>query len=150
MTTEQYITLHEAAKLLGKSRATVYRYIQEAKLEPLYKPAFPRTPYFREEAIRQLLIPGRRESSITIPLQSRAKERDDRSCVLCGFDWYVQGHHIIPLDQGGPDTLENLITLCKGCHKSIHNSGWSVMKKAKRHGTLAIALWLRERMGFPA
>ena len=46
MNTEHYITLHEAAKILGKSRATVYRYIQEAKLDPLYKPSFPRTPYF--------------------------------------------------------------------------------------------------------
>jgi hypothetical protein len=146
MNTQRYITLHEAAKILGKSRATVYRYIQEAKLEPLYKPSFPRTPYFEEEGIRRLLIPGPRTSPIDIPLQEAARERDGKRCAICGFDWRVQGHHIIPLDQGGPDTLDNIITLCKGCHKSVHNSGWSVLKKAKKHGTLSIALWLRSQL----
>lgn len=148
MKTEHYIRLAEAARILGKSRATVYRFIQEAKLVPLYKPSFPRTLYFKESEVRQLLIPGKREDAWNNKLLKAATRRDHGSCALCGGTWRAAAHHVVPLDQGGADTLENLITLCKGCHKSIHNSGWSALKKAKRHGTLSIALWLREQMGF--
>jgi 5-methylcytosine-specific restriction endonuclease McrA len=32
----------------------------------------------------------------------------------------LQAHHIVPRHRGGPDDLENLITLCTKCHKRIH------------------------------
>jgi len=29
-------------------------------------------------------------------------------------------HHIIPLADGGPDTLENVAALCPNCHRKMH------------------------------
>lgn len=33
---------------------------------------------------------------------------------------YLEVHHIIPLSQGGLDSLENVISLCPNCHRQIH------------------------------
>jgi 5-methylcytosine-specific restriction endonuclease McrA len=42
--------------------------------------------------------------------------RDGARCQVCGFDTLVEVHHIIPRRHGGPDTLDNLITLCPNHH----------------------------------
>lgn len=33
---------------------------------------------------------------------------------------YLEVHHIIPLSQGGLDSLENVVSLCPNCHREIH------------------------------
>ena len=35
-------------------------------------------------------------------------------------DGNLNVHHIKPVSEGGGDEPENLITLCKNCHKEIH------------------------------
>ena len=47
---------------------------------------------------------------------SRQVVARDRACVRCGGTHYLNAHHVIPRAQGGPDTLENLVTLCASCH----------------------------------
>jgi len=32
----------------------------------------------------------------------------------------LHAHHIVPLSDGGSDNQENLVTLCKECHKAVH------------------------------
>ena len=32
----------------------------------------------------------------------------------------LDAHHIVWKENGGKDTIENLITLCKGCHRKVH------------------------------
>lgn len=61
--------------------------------------------------------------------------RDKYTCQCCGelhalknsfgiylptTDGELDLHHIIPVEEGGGDEPENLITLCRGCHKKIH------------------------------
>jgi predicted restriction endonuclease len=45
-----------------------------------------------------------------------ALRRDGACCRICGFATLVEVHHIIPRRQRGPDTLDNLITLCPNHH----------------------------------
>ena len=33
---------------------------------------------------------------------------------------YLEVHHIIPLSQGGLDSLSNVISLCPNCHREVH------------------------------
>ncbi len=33
---------------------------------------------------------------------------------------YLETHHIIPLSQGGSDTIDNVIALCPNCHRKRH------------------------------
>jgi len=40
----------------------------------------------------------------------------------CGRTQWTETHHVIPRAQGGPDTLENLITLCGAHHRQLHQS----------------------------
>jgi len=37
-------------------------------------------------------------------------------CECCGSDRGLQVHHLIPVACGGPDTYDNLRTLCERCH----------------------------------
>lgn len=61
-------------------------------------------------------------------------ERDKFTCQDCGKkdeldkykgweksgDTILEIHHIKPKNAGGTSELDNLITLCKGCHSRIH------------------------------
>src|SRR5215470_19796712 len=47
--------------------------------------------------------------------------RDGYTCQQCGKHGVrVEAHHIVHREHGGKDTLTNLLTLCEGCHKKVH------------------------------
>lgn len=54
--------------------------------------------------------------------RTRAVERDDRQCVICGEGDRIEVHHITPFRKFGVENeaeankLDNLITLCPDCH----------------------------------
>ena len=45
--------------------------------------------------------------------------RRDGACVQCGSPHYLNAHHVIPRAEGGPDTPENLVSLCASCHSRL-------------------------------
>lgn len=52
--------------------------------------------------------------------------RDGNKCRCCGTggpQWagVLVYHHLIPVYAGGPDTVENGLTLCVNCHLTLHN-----------------------------
>ena len=55
----------------------------------------------------------------TSKLRVLVLENDDYTCQKCGKvgDSRLHIHHIHKRVEGGLDTLDNLITLCPGCHK---------------------------------
>ena len=69
------------------------------------------------------------------PYSLRILFRDNFTCQDCGafhayknkYGMYVpidddglEVHHILPVSHGGGDEPENLVTLCKNCHKARH------------------------------
>lgn len=67
------------------------------------------------------------------PLDANLKKavlaRDKFTCQCCGTggeQWLsvLVCHHIIQVSQGGPDTMENLVTLCNNCHVTLHTYAW--------------------------
>ena len=36
---------------------------------------------------------------------------------------FLEAHHVVPLAQGGPDTVENTVAVCPNCHRALHLSG---------------------------
>ena len=65
--------------------------------------------------------------------QSRreALKRDDEECQLCGVsdeqhvaenNETLHAHHIIPRENGGSDSTENLLIVCSGCHQTLENA----------------------------
>ena len=56
--------------------------------------------------------------------------RDGYTCQHCGAQSVrLEAHHIVFREQGGKDTLTNLLTLCEACHKKVHKG------KVKLEGT---------------
>jgi hypothetical protein len=56
---------------------------------------------------------------------------DETICQVCGRGTDVDRHHVVPRGMGGskdPAVLseENLISLCRSCHRNIHEGGWSL------------------------
>lgn len=48
--------------------------------------------------------------------------RDEYACTECGSGEKLECHHILPLCQGGDNSLDNLQTLCHKHHKAKHKS----------------------------
>ncbi len=48
--------------------------------------------------------------------------RDGYRCRAsgCGSAHFLDVHHVIPRERGGTNDRDNLITLCAGCHRMIH------------------------------
>ena len=62
-----------------------------------------------------------------------AKDRDDWRCRECGKAGVLEVHHIKHVRNGGLDDLDNLKTLCRGCHilkhrrtKSKAQTAWDI------------------------
>jgi hypothetical protein len=64
-----------------------------------------------------------------------APATDETICQICGHGTGVDRHHVVPRGMGGskdPVVLseENLISLCRSCHRNIHEGGWSLERSA--------------------
>lgn len=79
-------------------------------------------------AVPMGLDKSQKKEVIPPKLREKIEIRDNFTCQCCGLEdgygnthWEIPGklniHHIIP---NGEATLENLITLCKYCHNSVH------------------------------
>ena len=55
----------------------------------------------------------------TSTLKDKVKERDKWSCQICNSKNKLEVHHIIKVRHRGSSDLDNLITLCTSCHRSI-------------------------------
>lgn len=64
-------------------------------------------------------------------LSLKCKEQADYKCELCGYH-ALDAHHIIPLEEGGPNTLDNLICVCRSCHRQIHKGVYKFDENLKK------------------
>lgn len=64
-------------------------------------------------------------------VREKVLNRDSHECQFCGrtndehiekHDRGLEAHHIIPQKDGGSDTLDNLITVCRGCHRTLEST----------------------------
>jgi hypothetical protein len=139
---DEMMPMATVARVLGCSRATVYRLVTAGKLTPRYAAAKPRTPMFSAEEVASLREPLPKEAVLNVSLHKAVKRRDGGKCVICRETHRLFAHHVVPIEQGGPDTDENLVALCGGCHLSVHGFGVAMKRRAKMNGTLAVAEWL--------
>jgi 5-methylcytosine-specific restriction endonuclease McrA len=53
-------------------------------------------------------------------LRERVLRRDGWRCQFCGSRTNLEVHHQEFRSHSGEDSIDNLITLCSGCHSSLH------------------------------
>jgi hypothetical protein len=71
----------------------------------------------------QLSGGGKRMRATIAPrVRRRVLERDGYRCRMagCGSARHLEVHHRVPLVLGGSDDVENLLALCRGCHRWVH------------------------------
>jgi 5-methylcytosine-specific restriction endonuclease McrA len=59
---------------------------------------------------------AKQKKPIPASLRTAVFERDRYRCVRCGGHRKLCADHVIPESRGGPATLDNLQTLCRGCN----------------------------------
>lgn len=58
--------------------------------------------------------------------------RDNYTCQICGArNTRLEVHHIQFRSQGGSDSMDNLVTLCKECHGKVHSGELTFDKNVK-------------------
>jgi 5-methylcytosine-specific restriction endonuclease McrA len=63
--------------------------------------------------------------SLAPSLRESAFERDGYLCQWCRvLGGRLDPHHILPRGRGGSDTLLNLVSLHRQCHRYIHEHPW--------------------------
>ncbi|HRY57002.1 MAG TPA: HNH endonuclease [Patescibacteria group bacterium] len=63
----------------------------------------------------------RRKQGFTQKIKNDCKKRDEYKCKVCHSKEGLVIHHIKEVVKGGENELDNLITLCRNCHKKIHS-----------------------------
>lgn len=53
-------------------------------------------------------------------LTTKVYQRDGWKCRHCGDRNALHPHHVVYKSHQGPDTLENLLSLCAQCHNAHH------------------------------
>ncbi len=61
------------------------------------------------------------------------KELGD-TCYNCGSTDCVEYHHIVPLANGGTNTIKNIVPLCHRCHQATHGArkAWQEIARARQ------------------
>jgi hypothetical protein len=67
--------------------------------------------------------PGKKNrAAVPERLRRAVLQRDGFRCrsAGCGGTSFLAVHHLVPREHGGGNALENLVTLCSGCHRALH------------------------------
>ncbi len=62
---------------------------------------------------------GKRDAS-HVRAQKEARIRDGGICQICGSRNHPEGHHVQDYQFGGRANTDNMVTLCRDCHKKVH------------------------------
>lgn len=73
--------------------------------------------------------------------------RDEYTCQICECkDTQLEVHHIRFKSQGGSNSMENLITLCKSCHEKIHKNELKIDKQVRSFNHASHMNIMRKRL----
>lgn len=72
-------------------------------------------------------------------------QRDGWHCRHCNNSNGLDPHHVIFASQGGPETLDNLIALCRRCHDDIHAGRLRVEVVEKLPNDIIVKFWKTDK-----
>ncbi len=65
---------------------------------------------------------GRGKLSISVDIRNAVWEKYGGRCLKCGTMDGLEYHHWTPMSKGGLNTAENIVLLCRKCHRGLHYS----------------------------
>lgn len=71
------------------------------------------------EGIKNNFKISEKRRSIPAKIKKESLFRDDYKCRICGRKYSLDTHHIVPICYGGEESVRNVLTLCKLCHKYV-------------------------------
>lgn len=71
--------------------------------------------------------------------------RDHWKCQHCHDRNALHPHHVIYKSQQGPDTLDNLLTLCAQCHAAHHDGFLDIEVVEVLPTDLIVKFWRRKK-----
>lgn len=71
-------------------------------------------------------------------------KRDGWQCRNCKSRNGLDPHHVTFQSQGGLDSLDNLLTLCRKCHDGIHRGDIVVELIGRTRDNIFVRFWKRE------
>ncbi len=109
---DQHLGTDEVKSLLGMTEQD----IEDTSLEDL-----DRTAEVRGDVVQKV---GERHP-VDAEIKQAVMIRDEFKCRCCGLGgerWLgvLVYHHIVPVFLGGPDTVDNGLTICSNCHLTLH------------------------------
>jgi 5-methylcytosine-specific restriction endonuclease McrA len=80
--------------------------------------------------------------AVSIPggVESRVLNQADGKCELCGREFRISVHHIIPRAEGGLSEPENYIVLCRECHNEVEDCGYHTREEVLRHAGRTVSI----------
>jgi len=81
----------------------------------------------------QVSRPGERNTTSIPPAVRRkvlAHSRHRCQRPGCGHTRFLEVHHLVPRSRGGSNDLDNLVCLCSGCHKLLHEKKTGFLVKS--------------------
>lgn len=126
----------EALKWIYQNNPCIYNMAVETPIKRYIPKSKPENPYIEGRIDRRTENPFSNsewfgQSNRNGDLRYECLKRDNGVCQLCmGCKTNIEAHHTIPLEEGGKDELNNLITLCEPCHKRVtYEIGWKEFKR---------------------
>lgn len=81
------------------------------------------------------------KSGFTDSLKQEVFERDEHKCYICHDDKHLEVHHKLPQRLGGKHEVDNLITLCRRCHRHIETGNREhAIRKCLRNARLTYGM----------
>jgi len=123
LTVEEMELFRRAQELLGTGT------LAETQVELLKSFLDRKDPVRKADRAKERKSPERSREHSVIPavIKHAVYQRDRGKCQaklpggsVCGNKKWIHLHHIQPKSRGGPDTSENLITLCSAHHRQWH------------------------------
>lgn len=72
------------------------------------------------------------------PIYELLYVRDSFQCRHCHSRSNLTPHHVIYRSSQGPDTLDNLLTLCMTCHEATHRHDLEITVIRKENNNLVV------------
>jgi len=55
--------------------------------------------------------------------------RDGFRCVMCGKKGKLHAHHIVPVRISKDNSMNNLVSVCEKCHRTLEAVGFKILKE---------------------